>query len=103
MIPIKPYIFEAMLKTIIIPLFFASLFSGVGLIGQIKKFSFSEKTTMQIQGTSTLHDWTCNVTKVDGVIEMDNKVLSKGVWTQNSKIKTLKDKGYECEHRVVRE
>ena len=90
MIPIKPYIFEAMLKTIIIPLFFASLFSGVGLIGQIKKFSFSEKTTMQIQGTSTLHDWTCNVTKVDGVIEMDNKVLSKGVWTQNSKIKTLK-------------
>jgi hypothetical protein len=77
-----------MLKTIIIPLFFASLFSGVGLIGQIKKFSFSEKTTMQIQGTSTLHDWTCNVTKVDGVIEMDNKVLSKGVWAQNNKIKT---------------
>ena len=31
---------------------------------------------MQIQGTSTLHDWTCNVTKVDGVIEMDNKVLT---------------------------
>lgn len=45
---------------------------------------------MQIQGTSTLHDWTCNVTKVNGAIEMDNKVLSKGVWTENSKIKTLK-------------
>lgn len=45
---------------------------------------------MQIQGTSTLHDWTCNVTKVDGTIEMDSKVLTKGIWSENSKIKTLK-------------
>ncbi len=45
---------------------------------------------MQIQGTSTLHDWTCNVTKVDGSIEMDSKILSKGIWSENSKIKTLK-------------
>jgi polyisoprenoid-binding protein YceI len=45
---------------------------------------------MQIQGTSTLHDWTCNVTKVDGVIEMDSKILHKGIWSENSKIKSLK-------------
>lgn len=60
------------------------------LNGQIKKFTFSEKTTMQIQGTSTLHDWTCQVNKVDGSIEMDSKLFAKGIWAENSKIKMLK-------------
>jgi polyisoprenoid-binding protein YceI len=79
-----------MLKKLLLPFLFVSFFLNTYVSGQIKKFSFSDKTTMQIQGTSTLHDWTCNVTKVDGAIEMDSKVLAKGIWSENSKIKTLK-------------
>jgi polyisoprenoid-binding protein YceI len=79
-----------MLKKLLFPLLFVSFFLNTYVSGQIKKFSFSDKTTMQIQGTSTLHDWTCSVTKVDGSIEMDSKVLAKGIWSENSKIKSLK-------------
>jgi len=79
-----------MSKKLVIFLLFGSFFLNHSIYCQVKKFSFSDKTTMQIQGTSTLHDWTCNVTKVEGSIEMDSKILNKGIWSENSRIKSLK-------------
>jgi polyisoprenoid-binding protein YceI len=79
-----------MTKTLILCSLFATFILTGKADGQFRKFSFSDKSTMQLQGTSTLHDWTCSVTKVAGSIEIDPKIMSKGIWSEKSKIKTLK-------------
>jgi len=64
---------------------------GLSLYGQsTRQYSFSDQTTMQLQGTSTLHDWTCQVTRVEGSIALEPKMLARRKWTSGSKIGNLR-------------
>ena len=41
--------------------------------GQAVRYNMTDSTKMTVTGTSTLHDWTSNVTEVKGFVEVDEK------------------------------
>jgi hypothetical protein len=51
--------------------------SCTAVVAQTVKYEVSEETTMTISGTSTLHDWTSEVTEVKGFVEMDEGFAKK--------------------------
>ncbi len=48
--------------------------------------SVTQASEMTITGTSTLHNWTCNVTEVKGTVKIDEKILKKGEFKKGDKI-----------------
>lgn len=48
--------------------------------------SISPQSEMTISGTSTLHNWTCNVTTIKGSVTVDEKILKKGEFKKGDKI-----------------
>lgn len=51
------------------------LLAGVGLSGNTK-YEITPQSKMWIEGTSTVHNWTCSTTQVVGSIEMDESTGS---------------------------
>ena len=48
-----------------------------------------ENATMTITGTSTIHDWTSDVTAVQGSMTLDGKLLTRGSIKKGDKIKAM--------------
>lgn len=45
----------------------------------VYKVQLNENSTMTIDGTSTIHDWTSTVEEVDGTLKLDQKTVNKGL------------------------
>lgn len=74
---------KSLLTTILIFLF---TISG-NVLAQSDSYSVLDKSTMQIEGTSTLHDWTADVEKINSEINFD--VASLEGETKSSPVKSL--------------
>ncbi len=59
-------------------------------ISQTIILNVSEETTMTVNGTSTLHDWTSEVNTVTGTVEMGKKMVAKGKVKKGNEIKSVK-------------
>lgn len=46
---------------------------------QVVDLKIDERSTMLIAGTSTLQDWSSDVTKIDGTVSLNDKIYRKGV------------------------
>ena len=62
------------LKLLLLLLFFYSQANG-----QVVNLKIDEGSTMLIAGTSTLQDWSSDVTKINGTVSLNDKLYRKGV------------------------
>lgn len=53
------------------------------------QFRVSEETKMTITGTSTIHDWTSDVTQVDGSMVIEEKALKRGTLKKGDRIERV--------------
>lgn len=53
------------------------LIYGTG-ISQTVQYNVAEGSTMTVSGTSTLHDWTCDVKTIEGSVELEKRAVSGG-------------------------
>lgn len=74
---------KSLLNTILIFLF---IISG-NLMGQSDSYSLLDKSTMQIEGTSTLHDWTADVEEINSYINFNASALEGE--TKSNPVKSL--------------
>jgi len=58
-------------------------------ISQNVKFNVSDKTTMTVSGTSTLHDWTSTVNQVKGFVEINDKLANNAKAEKDDVIKSV--------------
>ena len=56
---------------------------------QEQQYLVGEDAKMTITGTSTIHDWTSDVTEVRGSMTLDGKLLTRGSIKKGDKIKAL--------------
>ncbi len=47
-------------------------------ISQALRYNVAEGSSMTVSGTSTLHDWTCEVKTIEGYVELGEKAISEG-------------------------
>lgn len=59
-------------------------------ISQTIKFNVSEETSMTVSGTSTLHDWTSEVSTVTGYVEVGEKMVKKRKAKNGDAINSIK-------------
>lgn len=66
---------EAIMKSFLTSLF-VLLLAGTGMVmAQSANYAVLEKSTMQIEGTSTIHDWECEVQDIQSQVTFDASAL----------------------------
>ncbi len=69
---------------------FCLIFSYISGFSQNVKFDISEETTMTVSGTSTLHDWTCDVKSFNGNVEIAESIVAEKVFKSGDVIGNMK-------------
>ncbi len=59
-------------------------------ISQSVQYNVAEGSTMTVSGTSTLHDWTCEVKTIEGLVELDKKAIAEGKVVEGTTIDKVK-------------
>jgi polyisoprenoid-binding protein YceI len=77
------------MKRFFVILISLNIWSGC-LLAQTVKYTVAPESTMSVIGTSTLHDWTSTVTKIDGFMELDKKTADKGTLKTGDEIVSVK-------------
>lgn len=58
-------------------------------MGQTREFGVTEDTKMTISGTSTIHDWTSDVTEVSGSMLLEGKMLDRGTLKKGDRVEKV--------------
>jgi len=61
------------------------LFAATGIQAQSNNYILLDQSTMQIEGTSTIHDWECDVEEINADISFDSTALQ----AKQNPVKTL--------------
>ena len=77
------------MKRIIFLSFCLAFVYSIG-ISQTIKLNVTEETTMTVSGTSTLHDWSSEVNKITGIVEVGEKMIDKGKAKKGDAIKNVR-------------
>lgn len=82
-------------------LFSGLLIAAISLVGwaSMERFSFASSSQIWVEGTSTLHDWTCNAAPISG--SLDAAANETGIASINGLTVTVPISALDCDNGTM--